>query len=88
MSSTDITLTTNAVNLEEESSLNSNDETETCCTILAKKGKGKLSRNWILLDSQSTISIFCSAFMLKNTRTVQKQQKRDVIVTEEYKITI
>ena len=40
-SSTGITVTTtvtkNAVDLEEESSLNSNDETETCCTILAKK---------------------------------------------------
>ena len=42
---------------------------------LMSQNKGKLDPNWILLDSQSTVDLFCNAALLNNLRVVRTTLK-------------
>ena len=48
------------------------DELEGRVATLLSQNKGKINPNWVLLDSQSTIDVFCNPKLLKNIRTVEK----------------
>ena len=40
---------------------------------LMSQNKGKINPNWILLDSQSTVDLFCNADLLSNLRVVKEK---------------
>ena len=48
------------------------DELEYRIVALLSQHKGKINTNWILLDSQSTIDIFCNPKLMKNIKRVEK----------------
>jgi hypothetical protein len=40
--------------------------------VIHHQGGTPISRNWILLDNQSTVDVFCNSGLLQNTRKVNK----------------
>ena len=38
---------------------------------IVSQSKGPIKINWVLLDSQSTINLFCNGLLLANTRKVE-----------------
>ena len=46
------------------------DSFEVRPATLLSQNKGKINPNWILLDSQSTVDLFCNANLLSNIRPV------------------
>ena len=47
-------------------------ETRVATLLSQHKGVGKININWVLLDSQLTVDIFCSPKLLKDIRRVGK----------------
>ena len=52
------------------------DEVPSNTVVELMKRSGALNEDWVLLDSQSTISLFCNRQMLSNIRKCKKGEEK------------
>ena len=66
----------NREEIEDEWHFDTEKSSKRCLTTITKNEHGSVNPDWILLNSQSTISLFCNDKLLSNTRKCEKGQEK------------